>query len=257
MKVLIIEDEYLAAARLSELIQKIEPNCTILPILESVANAKKWFSENPLPDLIFSDIQLSDGISFEIFESFPMHSPIIFTTSYDEYALKAFKVKSVDYLLKPIKQKELETAISKYKILIQTFSKNDYALGIESLLDSFKNQSKKHKTCFLVKHKDQLLPIQENLIAYFYSTNRMVCLTKKDNTSHLVDYTLGELEKLVNPENFFQVNRQFLIHFSSISKIHTHFNGMLKLDLMPIHSEEVMVSRERVKAFKEWLEFSR
>ncbi len=254
MTIIIIEDEFHAASRLSELILSIDSSYTIVAILDSVSNAKKWFSTNPLPDLIFSDIQLSDGISFEIFETFPVHSPIIFTTSYDEYALKAFKVKSIDYLLKPIKLKELETAFTKYEILSKSFLKNEYALGIESLLDSFTEQSKKYKTCFLVRYKDQLVPVRESQIAYFYSTNRMVCLIKRDNISYLVDYTLAELEKLVNPSNFFQVNRQLLIHFSSIHKIHTHFNGMLKLELIPIHTEEVMVSRERVKAFKEWLE---
>ena len=257
MNIVIIEDEFHAASRLSELIKSIDATIKILVILESVANAKKWFSENPFPDLIFSDIQLSDGISFEIFDTFPIHSPIIFTTSYDEYALKAFKVKSIDYLLKPIKILDLENAITKYKILKQSFSKNEYALEMESFLDTLAGYSKKFKSCFLVRHKDQLVPVQENQIAYFYATNRLVNLTRKDNAAFLIDYTLNEIEKLVNPSIFFQVNRQFLIHINSIDKIHTHFNGMLKLELTPSHSEEIMVSRDRVKSFKEWLESSK
>lgn len=259
MTTILIEDEYPAAERLEKLIKKTDENVQILAVLESIEAAKKWFSENPAPDLIFSDIQLSDGLSFQIFESVPIKSPIIFTTSYDEYAIKAFKVKSIDYLLKPIKQQELQNAIEKFKNLKNDFSKaqnleNLYTLKIESLLDTLQTTGKKYKSRFLVEQGDQLLPIPTDQISYFFTSNEMLCLVRKDNKQFLIDYTLEELEECLDPATFFRINRQFLTHLSSIHKIHTYFNGKLKLELTPTPTQEVLVSREKAGNFKKWVE---
>jgi DNA-binding LytR/AlgR family response regulator len=254
MKALIIEDEYPAAERLQKLIARADEGIEICGVLDSVEGALKWISDNPAPDLIFSDIQLSDGLSFEIFEKSVVSSPIIFTTSYDEYAIKAFKVKSIDYLLKPIKQQELEQAIQKYKDSIHEPLPADHALKLESLLDVLPASQKKYKTRFLVKSREQLIPVFEEQIAYFQTSNELVLLVKKDGKKYLVDYTLEQLDKLLNPENFFRLNRQFIAHLSAIHEIHTYFNGKLKLELSPKASDEVVVSRDKAGLFKTWLE---
>ena len=255
MKTLIIEDEYPAAERLEKLIRAVDASIEIMGVLGSIEAAGKWLISEPLPDLIFSDIQLSDGLSFQIFERFSVKTPIIFTTSYDEYAIKAFKVKSIDYLLKPIKLHELETAIGKFRDMQKSFSPIDYALKIESLLDALPvTNSRKYKTRFLVKHHDQLVPVTQDEIAYFVTANEMVCMVRTDGKQFLVDYTLEELEKLLNPQYFFRLNRQFVAALPAIAKIHTYFNGKLKLELKPETPHEVLVSREKSQTFKEWME---
>lgn len=254
MKALLIEDEYPAAERLVKLIQKADPSIEIVGVLESISAAKTWFASHPEPDLIFSDIQLSDGLSFVIFDDIPIRSPIIFTTSYDEYAIKAFKVKSIDYLLKPIKPQELSMAIEKYKQMRGAFSGQEYALRLQSLIDALPATGRKYKTRFLVQQNDQLLPISEAEIAYFFTANEMVCLVCHDNRQFLVDYTLEELEKLLNPAHFFRLNRQYIGALPAVKKIHTYFNGKLKLELCPEPVQEILVSREKAGVFKAWLE---
>jgi DNA-binding LytR/AlgR family response regulator len=254
MKALIIEDEYPAAERLTKLIHKADATIEILAILDSIEAAKRWFASHTAPDLIFSDIQLSDGLSFAIFEEIDVKSPIIFTTSYDEYAIKAFKVKSIDYLLKPIKPYELVAAINKFKETQVAFSANDYTLKMQSLLDSLPMAGRRYKTRFLVQQQDQLLPIPQEQIAYFFTANEMVCLVRSDNRQFLVNYTLEELEKLLNPAYFFRLNRQYIAALPAVQKIHTYFNGKLKLELHPEPSHEILISREKAPLFKEWME---
>lgn len=254
MKALIIEDEYPAAERLEKLIKKLDPRIDIACSIDSVEAAKKWFRSGMTVDLIFSDIQLSDGLSFQIFEAFPAHSPIIFTTSYDEYAIKAFKVKSIDYLLKPIKLHELQQAIDKYKNLKGDFSPELYAQKIDSLLESLEIRNKTHKMRFLVKNGEQLIPIHQDQIAYFYTANELACLVGCDGRQYLIDYSLEELESMMDPLCFFRLNRQFIARVTAIQKIHSYFNGKLKIDLRPETSQEVLVSREKASAFKAWLD---
>ncbi|NIJ54732.1 LytR/AlgR family response regulator transcription factor [Dyadobacter arcticus] len=254
MKALIIEDEYPAAERLEKLIKKLDLRIEITGVLESVEAAKRWFRSGEKVDLIFSDIQLSDGLSFQIFESFPAHSPIIFTTSYDEYAIKAFRVKSIDYLLKPIKLPELEEAIQKYKNFKQDFAPEVYAKKIDSLLESLEIRRRTHKTRFLVKNGEQLIPIHQEQVAYFYTANELACLVGNDGRQFLIDYSLEELESMVDPLCFFRLNRQFIARVTAIQKIHTYFNGKLKVDLRPETAQDVLVSREKAPAFKTWLD---
>ncbi len=253
MKTIIIEDEYPAAERLEKLLHKLETPIRILAVLQSIAEALRWLSQNPAPDLIFSDIQLSDGLSFRIFETHPVKSPVIFTTSYDEYAIKAFKVKSIDYLLKPIKFQELQVAVTKFQEM-QAPAVTDYTLKIDSLLDTLQTTGKRYKSRFLVKHLEQLVPIQKEEIAYFFTTNGLVCLVRRDAKQFIIDYNLEELAKLLDPAYFFRINRQVIASLPAIQNIHTYFNGKLKLDLQPKIAQEVLVSRDKVQAFKEWLE---
>jgi DNA-binding LytR/AlgR family response regulator len=254
MKALIIEDEYPAAERLEKLLKKLDPRIEISGVLESVESAKRWFRSGQAVDIIFSDIQLSDGLSFQIFEDFPAHSPIIFTTSYDEYAIKAFKVKSIDYLLKPIKLPELEEAIKKYENFKQDFSPQAYAQKVESMLDSLEMSRKTYKTRFLVKNGEQLVPIHQEQVAYFYTANEMSCLVASDGRQFLVDYNLEELESMIDPLSFFRLNRQFIGRVNAIQKIYTYFNGKLKVELRPETAQEIIVSREKAPAFKAWLD---
>ena len=254
MKTLIIEDEYPAAERLARLIQKTDKSMEVLDVLDSIEAARRWFATHQAPDLIFSDIQLSDGLSFVIFDEIDIKSPIIFTTSYDEYAIKAFKVKSIDYLLKPIKQAELAAAVQKYRELTSPGFMQEYGLKIQSLLDVLPMTEKKYKTRFLVRQHDQLLPVFQEDIAYFFTTNELVCLVCKDRQQYLVDYTLEELEKLLDPAHFFRLNRQFITSLPAVRKIHKYFNGKLKLDLVPDPEQEVLISREKASVFKDWLE---
>lgn len=254
MKALIIEDEYPAAERLTKLIQKTDTGIEVTDVVGSIDAARRWFATHEAPDLIFSDIQLSDGLSFVIFDEIPVKSPIIFTTSYDEYAIKAFKVKSIDYLLKPIKPQELTAAIEKYRALTGSHSAQEYSLKIQSLLDSLPMAGRKYKTRFLVKQQEQLVPIHQHEIAYFFTTNELVCLVRYDNRQFLVDYTLEELEKLLDPSHFFRLNRQYIAALSAVKHIHTYFNGKLKLDLHPEPMQEILISREKAPAFKEWVE---
>ncbi len=254
MKALIIEDEYPAAERLEKLIRRLDPRVEIAGVLESVESAKRWFATGQPVDLIFSDIQLSDGLRFQIFEAFPAHSPIVFTTSYDEYAIRAFRVKSIDYLLKPIKLPELALAIKKYETLKQDFSPPAYTKKVESLLDSLEMSRRSHKTRFLVKNGEQLIPIGQEQVAYFYTANELACLVGRDGRQYLIDYTLEELELSVNPVHFFRINRQFIVQVAAIQKIHSYFNGKLKVELRPEATQEVVVSREKAPAFKAWLD---
>lgn len=254
MEVVIIEDEYPAAERLEKMLLKLDASIKILAVLESVEAARNWFAQNALPALIFSDIQLSDGLSFQIFEHMEDISPIIFTTSYDEYAIKAFKVKSIDYLLKPLKSTELESAIAKYKSFRTEYAQTDYAIRLNELVQSFGTTGKKYKSRFLIRHLDQLIPINLDEISYFFTSNQLVCLIKKDGKQFIIDQNLEELESQLDPELFFRLNRQFLVSMDAISNIYAYFNGKLKIELSPIHPDEVLVSREKAGVFKKWIE---
>ncbi|MEQ9438758.1 MAG: LytTR family DNA-binding domain-containing protein [Cyclobacteriaceae bacterium] len=254
MNVLIIEDEYPAAERLQQLLERLSEPVNVVGVLDSVENASDWFQTNHSPDLILSDIQLSDGLSFEIYEKIIVKSPIIFTTSYDEYAIQAFKVKSIDYLLKPIKFEELDKAIRKFKQLKSEFSEEENAGKIERLLDNLQHSGRRYKKRFLVKKGEQLMPIADDEIAYFYTENELVYLFTPQGKKYVIDYTLEQLDELVDTEKFFRINRQYLVHLAAIRQIHTYFNSRLKLNLNPATDDEVIVSKGKAKAFKQWLE---
>jgi DNA-binding LytR/AlgR family response regulator len=255
MKVLIIEDELPAARRFRSLIEEIDPQIEILDVIDSVESAVKWLNHHQTPDIIFMDIQLADGLSFDIFEQVKIQSPVIFTTAYDEYALRAFKVNSIAYLLKPIDKDDLAESILKFKDLKNQFSQdNIHAINLENLLQSFKLNQKEYKNRFLVKLGDRLIPIADDEIAYFQADEKIVLLITTENKKYAIDFSLDWLEGQLNPAKFFRINRKFIANFRAIQSIHTYFNGKLKIYLSPEIKEEVTVSREKSNEFKKWLE---
>ena len=254
MKILLLEDEYPAAERLQRLLRQADPAAEVLAVLRSVADARQWLASNPAPDLILSDIQLSDGLSFEIFAGLVVRSPIVFTTAYDEYAIRAFRVRSIDYLLKPIKLAALQAALTKFHDLQAGFSAPDNALRLERLLEALPAGGKPYKTRFLVTSGTQLLPLDIDQVAYFATRHELTTLVARDNRRFVLDYTLEQLERLLDPRQFFRANRQLLLHLSAVRRLHPYFNGKLKLDLHPETTEEMQVSRDKAGPFKAWLE---
>ncbi|WP_046242753.1 LytR/AlgR family response regulator transcription factor [Hymenobacter terrenus] len=254
MQILLLEDEYPAAERLQRLLRQADPSAEVLAVLQSVAATRQWLASNPAPDLILSDIQLSDGLSFEIFEGLALRSPIIFTTAYDEYAIKAFRVRSIDYLLKPVKLADLQAALSKFHDLRPSFSPNESAQRLERLLDSLPLAGKPYKTRFLVSSGSQLLPLDVDQVAYFVTRHELTTIVAHDGRRFVLDYTLEQLERLLDPRQFFRANRQLLLHLSAVRRLHPYFNGKYKLDLHPEVSDEMLVSRGKASAFKAWLE---
>ncbi len=250
MRVLLIEDEKPAARRLTQMVKELDPNIEVLDVLDSVSASEAWFKAFSNPDLVFMDIQLADGLSFEIFSKVKVDCPVIFTTAYDNYTLKAFKVNSVDYLLKPIDEDEL--AIAWQKFLRNAQSTNISNNQIEAILQGM--QQPRFKERFLVRSGEQLIYLMSNDISFFLSEDGITQGYNSDKRPHIIEHKLEALEDLLDPKNFFRINRKFIININSISKIHTWFNGRLKLDLSPDPGQEVFVSRDRVSAFKAWLD---
>jgi len=250
MKVLIIEDEYHAAERLKKLLKSKLPEAQIIGPIDSVEDSVSWLKDNEAPDIIFMDIQLADGISFSIFEQIEVEAPVIFTTAFDEYSLRAFKVNSIDYLMKPIDEEELSKAIKKFEKYRKQDSVN---LELNSILKNF-NQKSPYKSRFLIKRKDEFTYLLSEQIAYFYSEESVTFIVDKTGKNHIYDQTLNQIEENLEPKDFFRINRKQIIHVQSIGQIHSYFNNRIKLDLIPASEEEVIVSREKVKAFKGWLD---
>lgn len=255
MKVLIIEDEKPAANRLSTLIHQYNSNIEILDRLDSVKKSIAWLNTNELPDLTFMDIQLADGLSFEILEALPFKAPIIFTTAYDEYAIKAFKVNSVDYLLKPIDFDELSAAIDKYKELHQPQSAEKMpAVTLENLQKAIGMLTNSYKARFIVKVGEHIRSIPVEEIAYFFSMEKMTYLQSKEGRRYIIDYPLDRLVEMVNPWEFFRINRKYLVSMDAIQDIITYSSSRLKLNLIHSNDSDAIVSRDRMQAFKEWLD---
>jgi two-component system, LytTR family, response regulator LytT len=252
MKVFIVEDEELAVKKLQKTLALVDPSTEVIGTADSIQSSVEWLQSNAAPDLILMDIELADGQSFEIFNLVEVKCPVIFTTSYDEYALKAFKVNSVDYLLKPIQKEELDAALNKFK-------KMSAAPAAEVNLDSLvkqlqqKLQPKEFRKRFLVKHAQKLVSIEVGDIAYFYSDGRLNFFKTNDNRKFVVDYTMDELEEMLDPEIFFRISRSFYVAINSVEKIDDYFGNRLILGLKPVVDKEALVSREKVTEFKKWL----
>jgi len=243
-QVIIIEDEKPAARRLQRMLQK--EGITTEVLLHSVSNGLEWFARHPAPDLIFADIQLTDGLSFDIFEQIDLKTPIIFTTAYDQYAIKAFKLNSIDYLLKPIKQDELQFALDKFR------QNNMQNVDIQHLINSLKPQQT-YKQRFTVTYGHHIKSIPDTEIAYFVSQDKTTYLVTHTGESFIYDSSLEALEKHLNPKYFFRVNRRFIIAFDSIKDMIAYSNSRLKVLLHKPPEQDVIVARERVKDFKRWL----
>lgn len=254
MKVLIVEDEAPAARRLQLLLAEYDPKIQVVAVIDSIEDAVEWLRNFPHPELIFMDIMLADGQSFEIFEQVEIKTPIIFTTAYDEFAIKAFKVNSIDYLLKPIDPPLLAAALKKHNTIFH--SPENLKTVIESLLvTGFKgNESRPdYKNRFLIKSGDKFFPVETSQVAYFVFEDKLTFLYTIQQKRYMLDHTLDELEKLVDPNLFFRLNRQYITSFSSIKTVHNYFNGKLKVYVQPEIPSGIIVSKERAPYFKQWL----
>ena len=250
MKVIIIEDEHLAADKLSRMLHELNPDIQILALLESVAESAAWLSGNPAPDLIFMDIQLDDGISFEIFDSVKITTPIIFTTAYNEYAIKAFKVNSVDYLLKPYTTKDLKSAINKYKELHE-----GHHFQSEKFDHLYRQLVKEYKTRFFVKIGTHFHSISVDEIACFFIRDRATFIKTLIGKNFDIDYSLDQVQKLADPARFFRINRNYVINIDSIADIISYSSNRLKVVLKNFeHLDDLLVSREKTSDFKKWLD---
>ncbi|WP_106793319.1 LytTR family DNA-binding domain-containing protein [Aquimarina sp. Aq78] len=251
MNIIIIEDEKPAARRLNRMLGEL--NIKVHTMLHSVRESIEWFSTNEHPDLIFLDIQLSDGLSFEIFDAITIKSSIIFTTAYDEYALKAFKLNSIDYLLKPIDDEELEVAVKKYKE--QLPQKQQLQVDFEDIKKLLINpMDRTYKKRFTTKVGQHLKIFSVEDIECFYSENKGTYLHTTDNRNYLIDTTLESLEDELNPQQFFRASRKFYININAIQDIISYTNSRLQIKLNHFSEQEIIVARERVKDFKMWLE---
>lgn len=251
MRVLIIEDEPLAASRLKTLLNQHDPAMQIVDVLDSISASIKWLKTNDPPQLIFMDIQLADGLSFEIFEKAIVKAPVIFTTAYDEYALKAFKVNSIDYILKPIDEKDLKQAMHKFQTLIVPV---DAQQALDRISTTVQMLTKKYKERFVIKVGEHLKFISTEDILYFYSEEKITFCLTSDNRKHILDFTIEQLEQLVDPSIFFRINRQYFVSIGSIADVISHTNSRLKLLLKNSSDKNVIVARERVQDFKSWLD---
>lgn len=247
MKAIIIEDENAAAQSLQALIQEIDPELEIVATLETIEESVEWFEENPMPNLVFMDIHLADGSSFAIFEKVDVTCPIIFTTAYDEYALKAFEVNSIDYLLKPINKMDLERALRKYK----NFS-NTESPSLEGLLAQMANLKKKYKTCFLLPERDKIIPLSVSNIAYIFIDTKTVKAISLDNHTYYLNQTLDEIMSQLDPEVFFRANRQYIISRHAVKDMSIWFGNKLSINLSVPVPEKIIVSKARVGEFKTW-----
>lgn len=257
MKIFIVEDEELAVKKLRKILQQVDETAEVVGDADSIKAAVNWLQTNADPDLILMDIELADGQSFEIFNLTPVKSPVIFITSYDEYALKAFKVNSIDYLLKPVQTEDLQAALEKYRDMKELYTpeKPKPALDLDNLVKELqqKLQLKEFRKRFLVKHAQKLVSVEVDEVAYFFSDGRLNFFKTFDNRKFVVDYTMDELEDMLDPDKYFRISRSFYISVNSVEQIHDYFGNRLLLYLKPSTDKEALVSREKVTEFKKWL----
>jgi DNA-binding LytR/AlgR family response regulator len=252
MNVIIVEDEELAALRLESLLYKSIIDIHVLAKLESVKDAVNWLSTHEDPDLIFMDIHLEDGLSFSIFERVKVNAPIIFTTAFDDYAIKAFKLKSIDYLLKPVVQEELNNSLLKYK---EWIGEKNSRVDVNALYDIFHKKETVYKTRFSITAGQKLRTFSIDEIAYFFAESGLVFMVTHSQGKFPIDYTMEQLTLQLNPNDFFRINRQYLVKLSAISQVHVYPKSKLKVDLLPMNGkQEVFVSLDKVTAFKSWLD---
>jgi DNA-binding LytR/AlgR family response regulator len=250
MRVIIIEDETPAAKRLEKLLVNYNADIEILQKLDSVETSVQYLKNSKNVDVIFMDIQLADGLSFDIFEKVNITTPVIFTTAFDQYTLKAFKVNSIDYLLKPIDEKELEKSLEKYKHLHQR-KENNFSDKMIKLLQDM--NAVKYKERLLIKRGQQLSYLKTENTAHCFADGKLCYAVDFNGTKFLLENNLSQLEKQLQPNNFFRINRHLLVNIETIKKVYSWLGGRLKLEIAPVTNVETIVSRERVNDFKEWL----
>lgn len=254
MNVLIIEDEPHAQNELKRLLDNSGFDILVLECIDSVEETVLWFESNDPPDLVFMDIQLSDGLSFEIFKQTTLITPVIFTTAYDEYAIRAFKVNSIDYLLKPIKQAELNDALKKFKDLNKQIKGTQAVLDLNQIQELLNIQKPVYKSRFIAKVGDQIKHVDVKDVAYFRAEDNEVMLVTKKNNKYVIEYALDHLVNVLDPNDFFRANRSFIVTVNSITKISKYFNSRLHLELIPDTEDPVLISRVKVPEFLKWMD---
>ena len=253
MKVIIIEDELTASDHLVYQLNSIDPSIEVIKILDSVQSSVGYFSDPNDAELIFMDIHLADGISFEIFDRVEINTPIIFTTAYNQYAIQAFKVNSVDYLLKPINEDELTDAIDKFRSRVQNESTSSINDQIKNVYAQLQSTQKAFKTNFLAQRRDELIPVKTEDIAYFYIEDSLVKLVTFDKKSFIYDKKLESIEEEIDPDQFYRINRQFIMNRSAIQNVKFYFNGKLVVNSIPKFEDRIVVSKAKASDFKKWL----
>ncbi|WP_297095067.1 LytTR family DNA-binding domain-containing protein [uncultured Draconibacterium sp.] len=249
MKVVIVEDEHLAAEKLMQQLNTIAPEAEVLAVLESVEESVNWFAENPAPDLVFMDIQLDDGLSFEVFDELEIKAPIIFTTAFDEYAIRAFKVNSVDYLLKPIELEALRSALEKYTELY-----GQHQLLEDKVAKVIEQLSRTYKSRFFIKIGNRFQSIQVSKICCFFVQERSTFIKTMEGKTYDLDFSLDQLQKMVDPDQFYRISRNYLVNINCINEIVGYSSTRLKLKLATELDEDVIVSRDKVSGFKRWMD---
>ncbi len=254
MNILIVEDEDLAVETLVRQIKKLDTPVEIVATLDSVKTTVAWLRSHPAPDLAFFDIQLADGLSFEIFEQVGVAFPVIFVTAFDAYALRAFKVNSIDYLLKPVEADALRQSFDKLRLLQKPTETAQPMLDLAVIQQMLARTTPKFKTRFMVKVGDKLAAFTTDEVEYFFGENKIVWLRLKNGRKYVVDYTLEELEELLDPEQFFRLNRKYMATFASIDETVAYTNSRLKVKLRnPVDNEDILISREKAEEFRVWL----
>jgi DNA-binding LytR/AlgR family response regulator len=254
MMVLVVEDEKSAAKRLQALLKDIDPGIEIARIIDTVKGTAEWFRNNSAPDLLFLDIQLADGLSFDIFDQAEISCPVIFTTAYDQYALKAFEVYSIDYLLKPIDKEKLTRSLEKFRKVVEG-SKNPASVDLSTLQNALEMmQGRKYKERFIVKYGEHIKSFPVSNIISFFSEEKISFFKNSNGRKYVVDYTIEQIEGLVNPDLFFRINRKYIINLNAIEDVVVYSNSRLKLKVQHLEDHDLIVAREKVPEFKKWLD---
>ncbi len=254
LNVVIIEDEPATARSLSALLQKLDHSISIVTMLSGVEESAEWFNDTGNRyELVFMDIRLSDGLSFEIFKRATISKPVVFVTAYNDYAIQAFKNNGIDYILKPFDENEVEQALNKFNSLVSRTEKDSEILKLERLIDQLSAVQPSYKRSFLVHFRDKLLPLETANIAWFYTANEIVYAQTNDNRQYVIDFTMEQLEQQVDPGQFYRANRQFIINRKCITEVAFYFNGRLMVKMKPDPPEHIIVSKARVPQFKNWM----
>lgn len=255
MKVLIVEDESPAANKLKQMLLRYSNEMEVVANLSSVQETVAWLSSHPAPDLIMMDIQIDDGLCFEIFKEVKVLSPVIFTTAYDQYAIRAFEVHSIDYLLKPFSYEKLEISLNKLMDIQQNRQElKSSPVNIDQLMEALEGQKQRFKSRFLVKAGTKIRSVKSSEIAYIYTDRKLNLLVTGEGDRYPVDQSLDELSQLLDPQDFFRANRQLIIHIDAVKVIHPYFKGRVKLEITPSLDQEIIISSERTPSFKAWLD---
>lgn len=254
IRIVIVEDEAVTARNLAHLLQNIEINISIATMLDSVSESADWFKKNPEAyDLIFMDIRLADGLSFDIFQKATITRPVIFVTAYNDYAIQAFKNNGIDYILKPFDEQEVGNALKKFRSLSLPNKSEQNNIPIETLLLQLSHLTRSYKKSFLVHFREKLIPLETAKIAWFYTANEIVYAKTLDMRQYVMEFTMEQLEQQVDPQIFFRANRQFIVNRSAITEVDFYFNGRLSVKVKPEPAESIIISKAKVPEFKSWM----